>query len=389
MAFGGRVAPNSGVGVTRTAPVEPRSGTLPKVWVLLGKGKGGNVQMLNLANALGWPFETRQLHYNALNRIPNLLLGATRISVDTGRSDALEPPWPDLVIAASRRSAPVAKWIRKQSGGHTRLVHLFHTQAPLADYDLIITLPQYRLPQRSNILHLSSALNRIPPTVLATAAARWRDEFATLPRPHIALIVGGTSSSYVFDEGTASRLGREASMVARAAGGALLISTTPRTPNASAEALFAAVDVPAYRYRWRPDDADNPYFGFLALADRFIVTVDSASVPVEACATGKPVALFEWPRRHPSSAWTRMLRRPPLRQLHGALLYLGLFKPARDFDAYHRTLRQRGLISGLGEPLAEPRNALEDGLGVAVERIRKLIEFPPDRSTSAGPSVFP
>lgn len=84
-----------------------------------------------------------------------------------------------------------------------------------------------------------------------------------------------------------------------------------------------------------------------------------------------------------------MLRRPPLRQLHAALLYLGLFKPARDFDAYHRILRQRGLISGLGEPPVQARNALEDGLGVAVERIRKLIESPPDRSTSAGPSVVP
>ena len=332
--------------------------------MLLGKGKGGNVQMLNLANALGWPFETRQLHHNALNRIPNLLLGASRISVDTGRSDPLEPPWPDLVIGASRRSAPVAKWIRKQSGGHTRLVHLFHTQAPLADYDLIITLPQYRLPQRSNVLHLSSALNRIPPSVLATAAKRWQGEFEALPRPHIALIVGGTSSSYVFDQDTAGRLGREASKMARAAGGSLLISTTPRTPSASAEALFAAVD-------------------------RFIVTVDSASVPVEACATGKPVALFEWPGRDRPTAWARMLRRPPLRQLHAALLYLGLFKPARDFDAYHRILRQRGLISGLGEPPAEPRDALEDGLGVAAERIRKLIKSSPDRSMSAGPSVVP
>jgi len=361
----------------------------PKVWVLLGKGKGGNVQMLNLAEALGWPFETRQLYHNALNRIPNLLLGASRVSVDGGRSDPLEPPWPDLVIAASRRSAPVAKWIRRQSGGHTRLVHLFHTQAPLAGFDLIITLPQYRLPWRPNVLHLSSALNRIPPATLDAAARRWRADFEKLPCPHIALIVGGTSSSYVFDESTAERLGREASAMARASGGSLLISTTPRTPAASVEALFTAVDVPAYRYRWRPDDPDNPYFAFLALADRFIVTVDSASVPVEACATGKPVALFEWPRRHPPTAWDRMLDRAPLRQLHAALLDLGLFKPARDFDAYHRILRQRGLVTALGEPPAESRKDLEDGLGAAIEQIRKLIKSPANGSISAGPPAAP
>ena len=349
----------------------------PKVWVLLGKGKGGNVQMLNLANALGWPFETRQLQHNALNRIPNLFLGASVLSVDRARSDPLEPPWPDLVIAASRRSAPVARWIRKQSGGRTRLVHLFHTQAPLDRFDLIITLPQYRLPRRANVLHLTRALNRLPQERLAADADRWRDDFESLPGPRIGLIVGGTSSSYVLDAATAARLGREASAVARETGGSLLISTTPRTPPDAADALFAAVDAPAFRYRWRPEDPDNPYFAILALADRFIVTVDSASVPVETCATGKPVALFEWPRRRTPGLWGRLLHRAPLRQLHGALLYLGLFKPARDLDAYHRILKDQGLVTGLAEPPKAledaPAQPLEDVLSVAVARIRELI----------------
>jgi len=352
----------------------PASQSTPRVWVLLGKGTGGNVQMRNLADALGWPYTTRQLYHNVFNRVPNLLLGASALSVDRSRSDPLEPPWPDLVIAASRRSAPVARWIRKRSGGRSRLVHLFHTQAPLSDFDLIITLPQYRLPQRANILHLNSALNRIDPERLARDAARWQTQFASLPRPHIALIVGGTSSSYVLDPATAARLGQEASAEAHDTGGSLLISTTPRTPAAAADALFAAIEAPAFRYRWKAADPDNPYFALLALADRFVVTVDSASVPVEACATGKPVAMFEWPRRQASGPWPNLLKRSPLRQLYGALLDLGLFKPARDFDAYHRILRERGLVSRLGETTTAARQPLEDGLAVAVERIRELVK---------------
>ena len=348
--------------------------SVPSVWVLLGKGKGGNVQMLNLAEALGWPYQTRQLYHNAFNRIPNLLLGASAISVDRQRSDPLHPPWPDLVIAASRRSAPVARWIRRQSGGRTKLVHLFHVQAPLKHFDLIITLPQYRLPQRANVLHLTSALNRISPDKLALAAEQWRPRFEALPKPHIALIAGGSSSSYLLDDATAAHLGREASATASAAGGSLLISTTPRTPASAADALFAAVDVPAFRYRWAADDPDNPYFAFLALADRFIVTVDSASVPVEACTTGKPVAMFEWPPRNPPGPWRRLLNRAPLRQAHAALLQLGLFKPARDFDAYHRILRERGLVTRLGAPALAPKQALEDGLAIAAGRVRDLIK---------------
>ena len=69
-----------------------------------------------------------------------------------------------------------------------------------------------------------------------------------------------------------------------------------------------------------------------------------------------------------------MLRHTPLRQLHALLLYLGLFKPVRDFDAYHSILRQRGLVAGIGEQPAVSRDELEDGLGVAVDRIRKLVK---------------
>src|SRR5262245_19674447 len=135
--------------------------TLPKVWVLLGAKAGGNGQLTSLANALGWPYETKQLVYNTLNRCPNLLLGASLLRLDRRKSNSLTAPWPDLVIAASRRSAPVALWIKKQSGGRTRLVHLIHTQAPLELFDLIITTPQYGLSSRPNILHNTAPLNRI------------------------------------------------------------------------------------------------------------------------------------------------------------------------------------------------------------------------------------
>src|SRR5262245_310602 len=100
-----------------------------RVWVLLGDGAGDNAQLLRLAEALGWPFEAKRIRYNRLNQCPNLLLGASKLTVDARRSDPLAPPWPDLVIGASRRAAPLARWIKKQSGERSRLVHLLHTQA--------------------------------------------------------------------------------------------------------------------------------------------------------------------------------------------------------------------------------------------------------------------
>jgi mitochondrial fission protein ELM1 len=376
---------------------------LPKVWLLLGKGVGGNGQIVGLAESLGWPFEAKSLAYNALNRCPNVVLGASLLSLDRRASSPLDPPWPDLVIGASRRSAPIAQWIKRQSGGRTRLVHLLHVQAPLERFDLIITTPQYRLPVRPNILHNIAPLNRVPDEKLRAAGAAWAGRLRHLPRPHLALLVGGNSSSYVLDATTAARLGREASAWARSTGGALLLTTSARTPPAAAAALFAAIDAPAHSYRWRPRDPDNPYFAYLALADRFIVTVDSASLLLEAGCTGKPVEIFAWPDRRLKrlgpkrllQRWTDRQRRaasgagaavPAAVRFYDRLVDLGLWKPPRDFDAYHRALASRGIVQLPGQATPAPPTPLTD-MTRALERIRALFpematpgsQSPPDR----------
>jgi len=339
----------------------------PGVWVLLGGAAGGNGQLRALAGALGWPFQTRQLVHGPLQRIPNPLLGASLLGLDRRRSDPLEPPWPDLVLAAGRRSAPVSLWIRARSGGRARLVHLLHAQAPLERFDLVVTLPQYRLPRRENVLELTGALNRPAPAELEAAAARWRPRFGALPRPWIALVVGGDSSSYRLDADTARRLGREACAEARAAGGSLLVTTTPRTGDEAGRALQGALDAPHHAYCFRRDDPENPYRAYLALADRFIVTVDSASLPMEACATGRPVQVFEWPRR----GGARPLA--PLAGWRRRLAARGWYKPARDFDAYHRALRERGLTTRLGEGPPRRPPAPPDDLGRAAARVSALL----------------
>ena len=362
----------------------------PTVWVLLGRGAGGNFQMTSLATALGWPYETKHLVYNRFSHCPNLVLGAAAIGVDRRRSTQLLPPWPDVVIAGSRRSAPVARWIRKQSGGRTRLVHLMHAQAPLEHFDLIITTPQYRLPARQNVLHNTAPLTRIDPQRLAAATAEIGPRFTDLPRPYTALLVGGDSSSFLLDPATATRLGREVSAQVRADGGALLMTSSARTPAAAADALLAAIDCPRHTYRWQANDPQNPYYAFLALADRFVVTADSASLVAEACMMGKPVHIFEWNVRADAQRGIKgVLRRwgeardrqpatasrtlSPSARLYDRLVYLGLIKPARDFAGYHRALQARGLVSTLGATADVPVRRPLDDMERAVNRIRALL----------------
>ena len=130
----------------------------------------------------------------------------------------------------------------------------------------------------------------------------WQPRLAHLPRPFVTVLVGGSSGPYVFDAAAAERLGREASALARGLGGSVLVTTSARTPIAAVDALFAAIDAPACLHRWAPGDSQNPYFGFIALADRIVVTADSISMIAEACATGRPVQMFDFGARRAADA---------------------------------------------------------------------------------------
>ena len=356
------------------------AGAAPRVWTLLAEREGDNAQVRGLAEALGWPVEAKRLTYTRRYRWWNLLLGASLLSLDGRRSSPLAPPWPDLVIAAGRRSAPVARWIRRRSGGRTRLVHIGRPWAPLGCFDLVVTTPQYGLPQRPNVLHNALPITRVDATRLAEARACWAPRLAALPRPLVALLVGGDSPPYVLDPETAARLGREAAGCARALGGTLLVTCGPRVRAAAVEALAAAASGAGHFHRWRAGDSDNPYLAYLALADRLIVTGDSASMLAEACATGKPVSIFPLPERadwrwratRSVQRWVeRRQARPSVRgtlrqqdwvgRLWDRLVGLGLIKRTRDLARVH------GVVGGRG-PGSHPPDDLER----AVARVRQL-----------------
>jgi mitochondrial fission protein ELM1 len=339
----------------------------------LGQKPGDNGQVLALAEALGWPFEAKRMVHRSTELLTNRLLGATLLGVDRRRSSPLGPPWPELVITAGRRNEPVARWIRRQAGGRerTKLVHVGRPWSPPDVFDLIVTTPQYALPLRPNVLHNEAPMHRVSAERLAEAAERWEPRLAELPRPWIAVMLGGHVGGWTFDAPAATALAGEADAMAAALSGSLLVSTSARTPADAADAFAAAARVPLRLYRWRKDDPDNPYFGFLALADRIIVTGDSMSMLVEAIATGKPVHVFDLAR--PVS---RRWRLPSLRVLVWRLgKALGPRQLARDVGAIHRGQVAAGRAVWLGQSWLPDRQPqpLEDTARAAA-RVRALFE---------------
>jgi mitochondrial fission protein ELM1 len=129
----------------------------PRIWVLLGPRTGDNNQALALAEALGLPFETRTLAYNPLQAL-SVWLPPTAATLDRESRRRLNAPWPDLVIAIGRRSVPVARWLKRKSGGRAKLVRIGHPRIDPGLFDLVITTRQYPVPPGDNVLLLPLAM---------------------------------------------------------------------------------------------------------------------------------------------------------------------------------------------------------------------------------------
>ncbi|ANX04309.1 ELM1/GtrOC1 family putative glycosyltransferase [Immundisolibacter cernigliae] len=360
----------------------------PTIWRLHGKHAGDNAQIDAFADAVGWPSRLHRLRFSPLSRLPGWLKGASRLGL-VGSEPPLGP-WPDLVIAAGRRSASVARWIVRQSGGRTRTVLLGRPRAPLSAFDLVVTTPQYGLPVRSNVLHLPAPL-ALPATADDAMLESWRARWAVLPRPWIGLLVGGDRAPYYLDADAARRLAAAARALAAQHGGSVLATTGPRTTPAAAEALFAALGESAFRHRYVPGQADNPYPALLALADQFIVTGDSASMLGEAAGTGKPLAVFEPPRRRTAAkrllhwlerhlgliergAGSRGTARQQNRlgRCYDGLLAAGIISRDRDLTALRQTLGLVTLPAGPTPPLLDP-HLLARAQRAAADRVRELL----------------
>ncbi|MBL26381.1 MAG: nucleoside-diphosphate sugar epimerase [Rhodospirillaceae bacterium] len=253
------------------------------VWVLADHRPGNVTQCLGVAEALGMPFSVKSIRYNPLARLPNWVLGATTLHVDRKQSAVLTFPWPRLVIAAGRRTAPILRTIGRKSGAFT--VQCMWPGPPCDDIDLVVVPEHDGIAADENIFRTVGTPNRASAQRLEPEAALWRPRLTHLPRPWIAVLVGG-GRGVVPDQ--AAILGQRTSALARRLGGSLLATTSPRTSTEATSSFLTAIEGPAYRHIWAPK-IENPYLGFLGLADIIVVTGDSTSMCSEACGTGKPV----------------------------------------------------------------------------------------------------
>jgi mitochondrial fission protein ELM1 len=275
----------------------------PDIWVLLTHAPGDNDQSLALADALGassvvkyidWPL-TDPEQDRALVRA---LLANTAEALARRDTIGLQGPWPRIVICCGRRADRVGFWVKRQSGGHTKVVSIGRAHQPVARYDLLAAPPQYALPERANIVRLPLPLaRRRQDNAPSRGNAAAGSNMVPVTKPWFTILLGGEVKEFVVSPQELERTARAAQEAADRHGGSVVVSTSRRTSPEMLAAVERVLKNP-YIYRWSPANRDeNPYEVLLAQSAALFVTADSASMMLDCAASGTPTFVVEYPER--------------------------------------------------------------------------------------------
>ena len=309
-------------------------------WVVTDGKAGMESQCVGLAEAMGLTPIIKHVRLRSPWRqlTPYLRLGG-RVQLAAG-SDALAPPWPDLLIATGRHSISASILVKTFSGGRTRTVQLQNPVIGAKHFDLVV-VPRHDELHGDNIISTRGALHRITPELLRKGAERLKPKIAHLARPYVGVLIGGSNAAYRLGPAEMTSLARQLASVARDLKGSLLLTPSRRT-NEECLAILKAEIAPVPHYLW-DGRGENPYFGLLGLADFIVVTADSVNMVSESASTGKPVYVVDLP---------------------GA---------SAKFERFHRALRNDGVTRSFAGKLEPYSYTPLDDVAAVAARVRTLL----------------
>lgn len=247
-------------------------------WVLTEGMAGTENQCLGVAEALDIPFTVKKIH---LKQPWKTLSPFLALENSWCFSPPLNPPWPDLLLAAGRKSIAASRYIKKMSGGKAFTVQIQDPRIDPAHFDLV-AVPHHDPARGTNVITTDAAPNRITHAALEKAKEQF-PHLGELPSPRIAVCIGGNSKAHKLTPHITKKLAFQLlSLDAH-----LMVTTSRRTGAENFTILQDALANTAHFF-W-DGTGDNPYHAMLAWADAIIVTADSVSMLSDAATTGKPV----------------------------------------------------------------------------------------------------
>jgi uncharacterized protein len=229
---------------------------------------------------------------------------------------AIAAPFPDIAIASGRRAVASLRALRRRAPEcFTVFLKDPRTGRRAAD---LVWVPEHDRLRGENVVWSLTSPHRVTAERLDAAALSAREALRVLPRPRVAVLIGGPSKDVAFGRNDGERLAERLVRLA-AEGGALMVTGSRRTPLELLDRVRSAL---SGRAAWIWDGTgDNPYLEMMALADAFVVTADSVNMVGEAASTGRPILVYEPKGLNPkvSRFLDGLIRHGAVAKFHGHL----------------------------------------------------------------------
>lgn len=278
------------------------------LWALLDDRKGSVGQAKGIIEALGDCINVveKQILYTKAACLPNWIRGSTKLGFDVKNSSDISKDFPDIILSTSRRTLPVARYIKKLSQNAAKIVQLMYPSEGVGlkdiEFYVVPAHDDFSKQNHKKAFVITGAPTRIFKEKIPQIAKEWEGVFGHLPRPWISVIVGGAIKGKPWPQEEAVNLVYNIKAIHEKTGGSILITTSRRTGDIPQNIIMEGLkDIPKYTYIWG-EKKENPIMGFYACSDIIVATADSVSMCCEACGTGQPVLLYKginWlPKKH-------------------------------------------------------------------------------------------
>ncbi len=201
------------------------------------------------------------------------------------KGEKISPPYPDIVIAAGRKSIGIARYIKKK---HPNTLVCFIQNPKITNHNFdLIAAPLHDKVKANCVINTYGAANKISPKLLN----EHKEKFAiNISSPKIAILIGGNSKTHKMTKKITTKICNHIWELSKNHG--IMVTASRRTGKENMNILKERISNIKNCYFWNGEGA-NPYFSFLAQADYIIVTNDSVSMISDAVSTGKPVYFIE------------------------------------------------------------------------------------------------
>ena len=194
-------------------------------------------------------------------------------------------PWPDLVIAAGRKTIPYLKYIRKASKKECKTIYLQDPRIDSKEFD-IVWAPEHDSIEGSNVIKTITSPNRVTNELLNYHHDEWLDKLSKLKGPFIGFLIGGKSKAYNFNDDECEKIIQAINFVI-SNGYTPLITLSRRSPKKLSNRIKNLLI--NEKNLFYDGQGDNPYFAILKASEIIITTPDSANMISEAINVPKPV----------------------------------------------------------------------------------------------------